>query len=240
MIDQFLGSAEAKRALKTLQRLSHHDISGWALAGGLALELHCLCDGDHPCTRRLNDIDFVALGFEDIPETLAGDFLFRHVHPLDPPGKIILQLVDIEAALRIDLFRAYGAMMTRTLSLDLPSGPIQLISREDILARAARLLLDLREGVPVPVKHAYDYQRLEQLVQPSGVDAAWQDHRRPDHPMTFREANTLVLGLIATCRDALITPEYSKDTTQVCPRCVGTKAFPLADPHRVLSMLGYC
>jgi MacB-like periplasmic core domain len=32
----------------------------------------------------LSDIDFVAPAIECIPETLARDFLFRHVHPFDP------------------------------------------------------------------------------------------------------------------------------------------------------------
>jgi hypothetical protein len=240
MTDRFLCAAEAKRALKTFQRLSQHDTSGWALAGGLAVEIHCLRGSLPASTRPLNDVDFVALAFDCIPETLAGDFLFRHVHPLDPPGKIILQLVDAETALRIDLFRAYGAIMTRTLSMEFPSGPIQLISGEDVLARAARLLLDLLGGVKVPSKHANDYLRLEKLMQPSDVEAAWQDHRKPDHPVTFREANTLVRGLIATHGDLLITPDYSKDANQICSRCVATAGFPLVDPHLVLSLLGYC
>ena len=240
MIDRFLHPADAKRAWKTLQKLSHHDITGWALAGGLALEIHCLIGGQPPSARRLNDIDFVASAFDSIPETLAEDFLFRHVHPFDPPGKTILQLVDAETALRIDLFRACGESMRRTISVDIPSGPIQLISGEDTLARTARLLLDLRGGVPVAAKHANDYLRLEKLAHPSSVEAAWQDHRKNDHPTTFPGARTLVQGLIATHRDLLINIEYSTENTQVCPRCVATNEFPLADPHLVLSILGYC
>ena len=239
MIDQFFCADEAKRVSNTLHRLSHHDISRWALAGGLALEIHCLRGGLPHSGRPLNDVDFVAPAFDCIPETLSRDFLFRHVHPRDPPGKTILQLVDPETAMRIDLFRAYGAILTRTLSVEFPSGPIQLISGEDVLARAARLLLDLRVGVPVPAKYANDYLRLEKVMQPSDVEAAWQDHRKPDHPVTFREANMLVQGLVATHRDLLITPIYSRDATQICSRCVATAAFPLADPHLVLSLLGY-
>lgn len=74
------------------------------------------------CTRPLNDIDLVAAAFDCAPETLARDSLFRHVHPLDAPGKTILQLVDVETALRIDLFQAYGAIMTRARPLRLQSG----------------------------------------------------------------------------------------------------------------------
>jgi hypothetical protein len=240
MTDRFLCAGEAKRAWKTLQKLSHHDISGWGLAGGLAVEIHWERGSLPASTRPLNDLDFVTPTFDCIPEGLAGDFLCRHVHPLDPPGKSILQLVDAETALRIDLFRGYGAIMTRTLSLKFPFGSIQLISREDVLARAVRLLLDLRGGVPVPAKHAVDYLRLDKIMQPSDVEVAWKDHRKPDHPETFQEANTLVRGLIATHRNLLTTPYYSKDVTQICSRCVPTAAFPLADPNLVLSLLGYC
>jgi hypothetical protein len=240
MTDRFLCAGEAKRARRTLQKLSHHDISRWALAGGFAVEIHCVRGCLPASMRPLNDLDFVAPAFDCIPETLAGDFLCRHVHPFDSPGKTILQFVDAETALRIDLFRAYGATMTRTLSPGSPFGSIQLISREDVLARTARLLLDLRGGVPVPAKHANDYLRLAELVQLSDVEVAWQDHRKPDHPATFHEANTLVRGFIATHRDLLITPDYSKDVSQICSRCVATAAFPLADPHLVRSLLGYC
>ncbi len=227
-------------AWKTLQKLSRHDISRWALAGGLAVEIHCSGDGIPTSTRPLNDIDFVTASFDCIPATLGAGFLFRHVHPLDPPGKTILQLVDADTALRIDVFRAYGAILSRTLPLELPFGPMRLISREDVLARTARLLLDLRAGVPVAAKHAKDYLRLEKLMQASDVEAAWQDHCRPDHPATFREANTVVQGLIAAHPDLLITPDYSKDAAQICPRCMATLEFPLADAQVVFSLLGYC
>ena len=240
MIDRFLCAADAKRALRTVQKLSRHDISSGALAGGLAVEIHCLRRGQSSSTRPLNDIDFVAPAFDCAPETLAEDFLFRHVHPLDPPGKTVLQLVDAETALRIDLFRAYGAIMTRTLSLEFPFGKIQVISAEDVLARTATLLLDLHGGVSVAAKHAIDYLRLEKLIPTSDLEAAWHDHRKPNHPVTFREVNTLVRGLIATHQNLPITPDYSKDGKQICSRCVPRPAFPLADPHLVLSLLGYC
>ena len=239
-MDRFLPFGEAKRALKTLRRLSHHEISAWALAGGFAVEVYCIRGGLPAGIRPLNDIDLVAPGFDCIPQTLAQDFLIRHVHPLDPPGKMILQLVDTETAVRIDLFGAKGAIMTRTLFLEFLSRSIQLISVEDMLARTARLLLDLLAGVQVPAKHASDFLRLANLVQSSEVEVAWQDHRKPDHPVTFHEANTIVRGLIATHRHLLIVPQYSKDVTQTCSRCIASATFPLAEPQLVLSLLGYC
>jgi hypothetical protein len=53
-----------------------------------------------------------------IPETLRSDFLFRHIHPFDPPGKIMLQLIDPDTALRIDVFRACGQTMSRGAHVD--------------------------------------------------------------------------------------------------------------------------
>ena len=59
-----------------------------------------------PNARSLNDLDFVVERFEEIPETLGKDFLFRHVHPGQKRGGTMMQLVDVDAQLRIDVFRA--------------------------------------------------------------------------------------------------------------------------------------
>jgi hypothetical protein len=236
----FLGIDDSTRAFKTLRKLALHDVSRWVLVGGLAVEFHCLRVGHSHAIRHLNDIDFVAPAFECIPETLARDFLFRHVHPFDPPGKTMMQLVDADTSLRVDVFRADGVIMSRAISVDVPSGPLRVISVEDVVAHEARLLLDLDASVPVPAKHAGDYLRLAELVKSSNMETAWQDHRKPTHPMTFGETNALLKGFIATRRNLLISTEYSKDSAEICPRCVRTSPFQLADPNVVLSLLGYC
>ena len=239
-IQHFLSIDDSKRAFNTLRKLALHKVSRWALAGGLAVEFHCLrSEHAHPI-RHLTDIDFVVPAFECIPETLARDFLFRHVHPFDPPNKTIMQLVDVDTSLRVDVFRADGGIMSRAISFDVPSGPLRVISVEDVVAHAARLLLDLDASVPVPAKHADDYLRLAEFVTSSNVETAWQDHRKPTHPMTFAETNTLVKRLITTRRNLLIIPEYSKDAAEICRRCAPTPPFQLADPKVVLSLLGYC
>jgi len=240
VIKQVLNTGDSERAFNTLRKLALHEVSRWVLVGGLAVEFHCLRGGHAPLIRRLNDIDFAAPAFDSIPETLTREFLFRHVHPFDPPGKTMMQLVDADTALRVDLFRAHGGIMSRTISVDLPSGPLQVISVEDALAHAARLLLDLYASVPVPPKHFGDYLRLSELVKPSDVETAWQDHRKPIHPVTFRETNTLINSLVATRRNLLINPEYSRNAAEICLRCVRTTPFQLADPSVVLSLLGYC
>jgi hypothetical protein len=239
-MQRFLSIGDSTRAFNTLRKLALHEISRWVLVGGLAVEFHCLRVGQSHSIRHLNDIDFVAPAFECIPETLARDFLFRHVHPFDPPGKTIMQLIDADSSLRVDVFRADGGIMSRAISVDVPSGPLRVISVEDVVAHEARLLLDLAESVPVAAKHAHDYLRLAELVKSSKMETAWQDHRKPTHPMTFGETNTLVKRLIATRRNLLIIRDYSKDATEICLRCVPTSPFQLADPNVVLSLLGYC
>jgi hypothetical protein len=216
-MQHFLSVGDSTRAFNTLRKLALHEVSRWVLVGGLAVEFHCLRSGYSHRIRQLNDIDFVASAFDCIPETLARDFLFRHVHSFDPPGKIMMQLVDADSSLRVDLFRADGGIMNRAIPVDLPSGPLRVISVEDVVAHAARLLLDLDASVLVPAKHADDYLRLEELAKSSNMETAWQDHRKPTHPIIFWETNTLIKGLIATRRNLLISPEYSKDTARSVP-----------------------
>ena len=240
MLQRFLSVADAERALRVFGKLAWHDIGNWALTGGLAVEIHLLRLGRQPSIRILNDLDFIAGSFDCIPETLAAEFVFRHIHSLDPLGNTMLQFVDADDAMRIDVFRAYGATMSRAFHLDLPSGAIRVISLEDLVARTARLILDLAEGVPVPSKHASDFLRLTELVDPSQVEIAWQDHRKPKHPASFAESNRLLQHLILTRAQLLITPHYSHDTKEQCPRCEPTAAFRLADPNLIVALLGYC
>ena len=152
----------------------------------------------------------------------------------------MLQFIDPDSALRMDVFRACGGTMTRTVRLDLQFAAIQLISLEDLAARTARLVLDLAEDIPVSSKHARDFLGFVNLVDIAAVETVWQDHRKPNHPMTFEEAVSLLRYLIPTHQNLLVTGEYSKDTEAVCPRCSPTPTFQLANPSVILSLLGYC
>jgi hypothetical protein len=231
---------DAERARRTLQKLRQHGIEPLVLTGGIAIELHLRSRGISAEMRPLNDIDFLVDRFNEIPRTLAGDFLFRHVHPHDPPAKTLLQSVDPETEVRVDVFRACGETKARAQAVEICGTPIRMISLEDITARTARLCMDLAAGAPMPAKHARDFLRLLTLVEPSRVERAWQDQRKPDHPESFAEAAELLRWLIATRRDLQIVPVYSQDARAVCPRCEGSEAFPLADGERILSLLGYC
>jgi hypothetical protein len=107
-------------------------------------------------------------------------------------------------------------------------------------SRLARLTLDLAAQMETPAEHALDFLRLMERVDPKSVEAAWRDHRKPAHPATFKETSRLLHAVIATRSDLLITPDYSKDVTMVCPRCVNTGRFRLADPSAIRAVLGYC
>ena len=205
MLLSFLSSSEAKQLAATIQKLLRHDISGWALTGGIATEVHLLVAGSQPSARPLNDLDFITGSFDSIPANLGSDFLFRHVHPLAPPGKTLLQFVDPETALRIDVFRAFGDTMRRTSNAKRADGTLRLIALEDQLARSARLALDLAGGVPIPSKYATDFLRLTELKH-GGMEIAWQEQRKANHPATFEEAARLLRALIPQNRDLLITP----------------------------------
>jgi hypothetical protein len=237
---RLLSAADAARAERVLHKLRRHGLENWALTGGFAYQLHSRLLGLDYSERALNDLDFITGGFGCIPGTLSQDFLFRHIHRFASLGKTMLQLIDPAAALRIDIFRACCETMSRAIRVELPFGPLQVVSLEDLVARAGRLLLDLAEGVLVASKHARDYLRFVELTSSIKMEAVWQDHKKPFHPTTFRETNGLLQDLIPRSGRLLITPQYSQDPNQACPQCEPTGGFQLADPKVVLSLLGYC
>jgi hypothetical protein len=106
-------------------------------------------------------------------------------------------------------------------------GGKQIVSLEDLLAKAARLLLDLAEGVPVASKHARDYLRFVELADLENMEDAWQDHRKPLHPATFQTTKAVLQDLIPARSKLLITPQYSEDPGERCPLCA---------PHRRVSV----
>lgn len=237
---EFLASPDANRVSLTLRKLLHHDIRGLILTGGLAVEIHRITRGCPPSVRKLNDIDFITKSFDSVPITFAKSLLFCHIHPLDPPGKTLFQCVDTENTIRVDIFRAYGGETRRTSIAEFAFGAIRLISFQDLVARSARLALDLANAVPTPAVHAIDFLRLVKLATTAEVESVWPDHRKPNHPVSFAEASYLLHDIIPSRRHLLISRNYSKDAMAQCPRCSDTSAFRLANPAVVLSLLGYC
>ncbi len=159
-----------------------------ALAGGLAIEAHLLSQGRATGQRGLNDVDVVVESFASLPGSLADGFLLHHIHPYAREGKTLLQLIDPERALRIDVFRQFGATLARAEALNGALGPFAMISLEDVVARTTSLVFgSLRRGQTIDPKYAEAFQRLARLGEPVKLDAAWRDHRQAE-PEAFHQA----------------------------------------------------
>jgi hypothetical protein len=239
-INVLFSAADSARVAKTLHNLAGHDISRWALTGGIAIELHMHQRGREVISRPLHDIDFMTGSFASIPETLGSKLLLRHVHPHDPPSKNMLQGIDPEMAVRMDVFRAYGGEMERLTPIEISGLALKMASLHDLVARHARLNWDLMEGKPIAPKYARDFLRLIDLITTDEVESIWQEHRKPQSPKSFAETVQQLREVIASRSDLLIPPTYSTDVEEVCQRCHGSEAFPLSDPRLFLSVLGYC
>ena len=239
-LDLFFIAADTARVTQTLRNLALHDVSHWALTGGVAIELHILRRGGEPIARRLQDLDFVTASFDTIPVTLGNKLLVRHVHPHDPPGKNILQGVDPETQVRIDVFRAYGLEMDRASVIEVATLAFKMVSLQDLVARHARLNWNLMEGKTIAPKYARDFLRLIELVTTDEVECIWQEHRTYQSPESFADTAQTLRRLIASRPDLLVPPAYSTNVYEACPRCQVAEAIPLADPRRILFILGYC
>lgn len=236
----FLSPSDAGRAARTFVKAGFEGTETLVLTGGLAVELHGIARGQAAALRKLNDIDLLVESFDRIPTALADHFVFRHVHPHDAPGKTLLQGVDPETGVRVDVFRAYGCEMERATRVDLCGVSTRMVSLEDLTARSARLCMDLAARVAVPARHTRDFARLLPLVEMAAMEPVWEEHRKPSHPALFAHAARLLTDLIERRKDLQIAPVYSQDSDARCPRCEGTRAFPLADGRQVLAFLGYC
>ena len=237
--DSVLTESERDRAERTLRKLSTHDISRWALTGGLAAEIHIQRGGGKSASRPLHDLDFIVSSFDCIPEGVGSDFLVRHVHPYDETGKTLLQCVDPETGVRIDVFRASGTVMNRAAPIDSPES-LKLISIQDLTARAGRLCWDLMLDKPVAPKYAKDFLRLLEVVDLHAAESVWHEHRNCWTPDSFGDAAFKLRGLIESHSHLLISPTYSTDLTEVCDRCKTLATFPLAEAGQILGLLGYC
>ena len=239
-LDAFFAPADVTRLKHTLQRLAAHDVSRWALTGGVAIEFHIARNNGPPITRALHDIDFISPSFETIPLELGQELLLRHVHPEDPPGKNMLQGVHPETAVRVDVFRAYGREIERAEPVTITGLPFHIVSFQDLLARHTRLNWDLVAGRRVAPKYARDFLRMIDFVTPEEVQDIWLEHGKGESPESFAEAARRVRQEIHSRPDLLVEPVYSTDITEVCTRCRIVERFPLAQASRILSILGYC
>jgi hypothetical protein len=240
MFERFLTKADAHRVGACCAALRRHEVKEWALTGSVATELRLIERGEHVALRSLNDLDFATTSFDTVPKTLGTTFLVRHVHPFDPPNKIIAQFVSSELALRVDVFRTHREVMNRANSVQTEFGAIRTLSLDDLVARATRLTLPLVDRQLVPFKHVSDFLRLSKVADLASAERAWPQHRRVGYPGSFRKVVALLREVIPRSADLLIRPTYSQNGSEECSRCAAVDGLELANPYAILSILGYC
>ena len=151
-----------------------------------------------------------------------------------------IQIVDLDLALRIDIFSPFGAALERRQQVDLETFSSPVLSLEDLASRLASLLIDLDLGESVPSKHARDLLQLRRFVDPKQVERVWRDYRKSWHPITYEQVSSLTLELSRSRANLLIDPVYSSDVLAVCPRCHEIGPFRLAPRQTIRCLLGYC
>jgi hypothetical protein len=235
-----LSPGDCQRVAGALAKLCQGTVADVVVTGGVAAsaQLKTTMAGDW---RPLNDLDIVVESFDAIPPSWADGFLCRHIHPRAPAGKLLLQLVDAEAALRIDVFHAVGSTLARTGMHSIGGvGTARMVSLEDLAARAATMILGLGRGKTVARKHVDDFDCLSATIDRARVEVAWSDHRRLDDPETFGAASARIASLVRTHQQLLVVPEYSQDVDAKCSACKTREPFVAAPATQVYAILGYC
>lgn len=238
MFAALLCESDARQATEVVDALLAHGLQ-CALTGGLAIEAQLRAHGRPVVSRQLNDIDFVVEGFAAIPESLAGSFLQHHVHPDASEGKMLLQLIDRDRALRIDLFGAFGRSVERTCRLDDDTGVLNVLSVEDLVARSTSFVCGrLQHGRTVDSKHVSSFRRLRGLGHPQRLADAWNDHRQSVLG-TIDEAAMNAAWLLEAHPELIVADQYSAETPP-CTRCHSIGPFRPAPCETIVEILGYC
>jgi hypothetical protein len=237
MFDAVLNDEDACRATAVLDQLRALRFP-WALTGSLAIEAHLLARGQTRSRRPLNDVDLVVDSFAVIPHSVAHRFLLHHVHPFAAEGKILMQLVDAERAVRIDVFRAFGRTLSRSGQLSTETGSLNVVPLEDLIARTtAHVYGRIRASRTIAAKYASTFLELAGFGAGPTLAEAWRDHRG-DIPGSFAEASRETRRLLALHPELMIVEEYSAAITP-CDRCQNHAPFCCAPPRRIVEVLGY-
>ncbi len=235
--EDFLTPTDAGRAMRVLEKLRILGLTEFALVGGLALELNLAGSGKRQ--RALNDIDIIVPGFSSLPGILNDEFLVCHIHPRATAGRLLLQVVDAEEALRVDVFRGReGAMMrSRLVGFDVPTLRVQSI--EDCAAGvAASTLMRLNGGEAVSLKTGADFEMLCEVHDPTGIEIAWNDHRQPNDPCRFADARARIIDSFRAGCNQPANPARSRDVTSECPRCEEAARFRLSSANKIIRDIG--
>ena len=232
-----LDERDASRAASVIQKLAIRECQ-IALTGGVAMEMLLRSNGRPSVRRPLNDLDFVVEDFATIPPLLANDFVLHHVHPFAPEGKLLLQLIDADHAVRIDLFRAFGETMRRSRELPGNTKPLRVVAVEDLVARTTQhVCAALGRGRPLDAKVGSAFRRLLGLGHRRLLEEAWRDHRQ-DVQLSFSDAMREASQLLELHPDLLVREKYSSVVTP-CPQCQNYGPFRQSPPELIVRILGY-
>lgn len=235
----FLAPEDFSLVRHTLDAMAACGFAAFAVTGSLALEMLKIGKGLPPTRRALNDLDLVIGSFGELPPSLADRFIFPHVHPDAAPGKILVQLVDPVAPLRVDVFRSRGNTLGRLQPSMLAGTAVRLVSLEDLAARNTAHLLSLGRGTPVARKHVRDLAGILDVIEARTMEMAWNDHRNDGDPQSFQEAVDLAMNLAMNNPGLLIEPEFGQADGSACPRCRSMGRLAPAPQHEVVKYLGY-
>ena len=234
-----LFDGQATATGQSLRRILSLVDGEWALAGSVAMVARLEAAGFVSHGRRFGDIDLVVDDLANLPRSLSEGFLCMHLHPYAGSGQSLAQFVHPADAVWIDSFRAAGHALSRAALSRFDGFDVRVLSLEDQIAKAAALCMKLARGATVAAKHARDFELLLNAVPLPHVEEAWADYRAASDPATFDAATSLVRSLISDRSDLLITPDFSKDLTSVCGRCVARPPYRIASPDQVFAVLGY-
>jgi hypothetical protein len=237
LFEGILSDDDARRATSVVRDLLALGFRG-SLTGGLAIGAHLRARGDRSEPHPLNDVDFVVGSFADIPDSVADRFLMNHIHPSAPEGKTLMQLIDPEHALRVDLFRAYGATLSRSAPLGVETEPLDVAAFEDLAARTtSHVYGHVRNGRTIEAKYVRAMFELSRFVAELTIDEAWNDHRER-LPDSFGEGLSKAHRILSLHPELIVSGEYSREITP-CERCQRHGRFRCAPPEQIVEILGY-
>ena len=206
---------DLQRLAATLDRfLPHVDVSAIALAGGVAIQLHCHDAGVSSGRTRIADVDFVATSVDAVSASVTADLLIAHFH-LPQPGysKFLLQMVDPETRLRVDVFPDLGGAIAQASERTIAGRRLRMLAARSILDHKAQGISGASTSRPIDEKHARDAIVLAELCG---------------------------CRISLPSPNALTRDVYRRDLTP-CPRCDAsrTATFAVAPRQRIFDILGY-
>jgi len=237
-----LPSEAGERLAETLRRTCDGAIAPVLIVGSIALRYHLNRHGCAPLHRPLHDLDLAVSDVESLPPVEGEALLVSHYHPdsaTSGTGRLLLQLVDPETALRIDIFHALPGAFHRASPLGHCSPHIFVACIEDVLVRSILVLGAQIESGSVEFKHVETIQRLSDIVKMEKADQLWATIDQGVWPGSIREAIEHAGSVLQDHPSLYGVLQYGRLDDPPCDQCLWTDRYPLAEKHRIFEILGY-